>query len=187
MSRRLFLATFEREDDILGATRAARDFGFRIVDVYTPYPVHGMEQAMALAPSKLPWVCFALGVLGASLKVWFEYWTTWIAWPINVGGKPWDSLPAFVPVTFEVMVLLAGVSTVIAFLFVCRLFPGRKLVLPAHGVTDDRFLLVLEETDATFDSRRVARLFREFNALRVEERVEDTSWTSSRAIEEGGA
>ncbi len=76
MSRRLFLAAFEREDDILGATRAARDFGFRIVDVYTPYPVHGMEQAMALAPSKLPWVCFALGAMGASLKVWFEYWTT---------------------------------------------------------------------------------------------------------------
>ncbi len=173
MSRRLFLATFEREGDALGATRAARDFGFRIVDVYTPYPVHGMEEAMALAPSKLPWVCFALGALGASLKVWFEYWTTWIDWPLNVGGKPWDSLPAFVPVTFEVMVLLAGVSTVIAFLIVCRLFPGRKPVLPAPRVTDDHFLLVLEETDAAFDARKVTRLFREFNALSVEERVEE--------------
>ncbi len=173
MSRRLFLATFMREDDALGATRAARDFGFQIVDVFTPYPVHGMERAMALAPSKLPWVCFALGALGASLKVWFEYWTTWIDWPLNVGGKPWDSLPAFVPVTFEVMVLLAGVSTVIAFLIVCRLFPGRKAVLPAVGVTDDHFLLVLEESDAAFDAQKAARLFREFNALRVEERVEE--------------
>ncbi len=104
-----------------------------------------------------------------------------------MGGKPWDSLPAFVPVTFEVMVLLAGVSTVIAFLFVCRLFPGRKPVLLAPGVTDDRFLLVLEETDATFAARRVARLLREFNALQVEERVEDAAWTSPRAIEENRA
>lgn len=187
MSRRLFLATFEREDDILGATRAARDFGFPILDVYTPYPVHGMQQAMALAPSKLPWVCFALGVLGASLKVWFEYWTTWISWPLNVGGKPWDSLPAFVPVTFEVMVLLAGVSTVMAFLVVCRLFPGRKPMLFDSGVTDDRFLLVLEETDAVFDARKVTRMFREFNALRVEERVEEGSTKLRRARKESRA
>ncbi len=173
MSRRLLLATFEREEDALGATSASRRFGFRVADVYAPYPVHGMEKAMALPPSRLPWVCFALGALGASLKVWFEYWTTWIDWPLNVGGKPWDSLPAFVPVTFEVMVLLAGVSTVIAFLIVARLLPGKKAVLPAPRVTDDRFLVVLEETDAAFDAAKVTRLMQEFRAVRVEERVEE--------------
>ncbi len=173
MSRRLFCATFEHEEDVLGATRASRENGFKIVDVYSPYAVHGMEEAMALPPSKLPWVCFALGLTGALLKVWFEYWTTWIAWPLNVGGKPWDSLPAFVPVTFEVMVFLAGVSTVIAFFIVTRLLPGRKPRLPAPGVTDDRFLLVLEETDAAFDATKVARLFRDYNAVQVDERVEE--------------
>jgi len=173
MSRRLFYATFEHEEDALGATRASRENGFKIVDVYAPYAVHGMEEAMALPPSRLPWVCFALGLTGALLKVWFEYWTTWIAWPLNVGGKPWDSLPAFVPVTFEVMVFVAGVSTVIAFFIVTRLLPGKKPRLPISGVTDDRFLLVLEETDAAFDATKVTHLFREFNALQVEERVEE--------------
>ncbi len=172
MSRRVFMAAFEREEDALGATQASRESGFKIVDVYSPYAVHGMDAAMGLAPSRLPWVCFLLGLIGATFKVWFEYWTTWVSWPLNVGGKPWDSLPAFVPVTFEVMVLLAGVSTVIAFFIVCRLFPGKKSSLPIHGVTDNRFLLVLEETDAAFDAIKVRQLFDEFNALQVEERVE---------------
>jgi hypothetical protein len=173
VSCRLFYAAFEHEEDALGAKRAARENGFKIVDVYAPYPVHGMEEAMALPPSRLPWVCFALGLTGALLKVWFEYWTTWIAWPLNVGGKPWDSLPAFVPVTFEVMVFLAGVSTVIAFLIVARFGPGKRPLLPMPGVTDDRFLLVLEETDAAFDAAKVANLFQKFHAVQVDERVQE--------------
>jgi hypothetical protein len=175
MSRRLFLAIFRREEDILGATQASRKHGYSIVDVYAPFAVHGMEKAMALPPSRLPWVCFALGLFGAAFKVWFEYWTTSSAWPINVGGKPWNSLPAFVPVTFEVMVLLAGVSTVLAFFFVSQLWPGKKPALRIPGITDNQFLLILEEADAAFDATRVRRLFEEFNAVRVEERVEERS------------
>lgn len=172
MTRHLLNAVFAGEHDIVRATRAAREAGFRIVDAYTPYAVHGLDRAMGLAPSRLPLVCFLLGLFGAGFKVWFEFWTTATDWPINVGGKPFNSLPAFVPVTFEVMVLFAGVSTVLAFLFVARLFPGRKAALADPGVTDDRFVLVLEQTDATFDVTRVRRLMESFGALRVEEKVE---------------
>jgi len=172
MSGRTLLGFFERESDILGATRAMREAGFRIADVYTPYAVHGMDKAMGLAPSKLPWVCFLLGLLGAALKVWFEFWTTAQDWPINVGGKPWNSLPAFVPVTFEVMVLFAGLSTVVAFLFVSRLYPGKKAVLADRAVTDHHFVLVIEESDAAFDSVKVHQLLNQYNVIRVDERVE---------------
>ena len=72
---------------------------------------------MGLRPSRLPWVCFVLGLLGAVAMLLFQYWATAVSWPINVGGKPWNSLPAFVPVTFEVMVLCAGVGTVVAFIW----------------------------------------------------------------------
>lgn len=174
MSRRFFLAVFDREEDVLGATQSSREHGFTIADVYAPYAVHGMDKAMAMAPSRLPWFCFALGLLGATFKIWFEYWTTAIDWPINVGGKPWDSLPAFVPVTFEVMVLVAGVSTVFAFFAVARLWPGRSPSIPLAGVTNDKFLLVLEETDAVFDPVKVRNLFEEFHAVHVEERVEES-------------
>ena len=172
MNRRLLLAHFEHEDDVLEATDAVRASGLTIVDVHTPYAVHGLDRAMGLRPSKLPWVCFLLGLLGAAFKVWFEYWTTATDWPINVGGKPWNSLPAFVPVTFEVMVLFAGVSTVVAFFFVARLRPGRVASDPDPRVTDDRFVLILEETDAAFDVDAVRALLDRHHALRVEERVE---------------
>jgi hypothetical protein len=173
VSRRLLMGVFEREEDILNATRVSRAMGYTLVDAHTPYAVHGLDEAMGLAPSRLPWVCFALGLAGAALKVWFEFWTTSVNWPVNVGGKPWNSLPAFVPITFEVMVLAAGVSTVIAFLAVARLLPGRRPKMPPARVTDDQFVLVLEETDAAFDVARVCRLLGNFNAVRVEERVEE--------------
>jgi hypothetical protein len=172
MSRRLLVGHFAREKDVVEATVAARTRGLTIVDAYAPYAVHGLDRAMGLAPSKLPWVCFLLGLLGAAFKVWFEYWTTAADWPINVGGKPWNSLPAFVPVTFEVMVLFAGVSTVIAFFLVTGLRPGRAADMPDPRVTNDRFVLVLEETDAAFDAVQVRSLFDEHNAVRVEERID---------------
>jgi hypothetical protein len=173
MSRRLLVASFESEDDVLEATRAARAAGLRIVDTYTPYPVHGLDEAQGVRRSRLPWVCFAAAIAGAALKLWFEYWTATVDWPVNVGGKPWNSLPAFIPVTFEVMVLAAGLSTVGAFLAVSRLRPGRQAALPAPRITDDRFALELLESDAAFDPARVRRMLERHNAISVEERLEE--------------
>lgn len=171
MNRRLLTAAFAREEDVLAATRAVRAQGLTVVDVWSPYPVHGLADAMGLKASRLPLVCFLLGLAGAALKVWFEYWTTWVSWPINVGGKPWDSLPAFVPVTFEVMVLSAGISTVVAFCIAARLWPGKRPVTPDLRATDDRFVLVIEETDSAFDVDRVGELLSRFHAFDIEERV----------------
>ena len=173
MSRRLFVGVFETEDDTLAAVSASRRQGFKVVDVYAPYAVHGLEEAMGLAPSRLPWIVFALGLAGASFKVWFEFWTTMVDWPLNVGGKPFNSLPAFVPVTFEVMVLCAAVGAVVLLFFVCRLFPAKKAITPVAGVTDDRFAVVLEESDSTFDTSQVERMFEGFHAVHVEEQIEE--------------
>lgn len=169
MSSRRFIGVFEREQDAVEAIRASRARGLKIVDVYGPYAIHEMDEAMGLAPSRIPWIVFALGLLGAGAKVWFEYWTTSSDWPINVGGKPWNSLPAFVPVTFEVMVLFAAVSAVLAFLIVSRLWPGKKHALPTAGVTDDRFAVVLEERDSTFDAAEMGQVFRALHAVQIEE------------------
>jgi len=170
--RRLLVSRFDRADDLLDATVAVRARGLSIVDAYTPYAVHGLDHAMGLQPSKLPWVCFLLGLFGAAFKVWFEYWTTASDWPIDVGGKPWNSLPAFVPVTFEVMVLFAGVSTVVAFFLVAGLRPGRRAATPDARVTDDCFVLILEQTDASFDVGQVRGLLERYHAVGIEERIE---------------
>src|SRR5512146_2392206 len=171
MSRRLFVGVFEREDDTLAAVQASRRLGFKVADVYAPYAVHGLEEAMGLPPSRLPWIVFLLGLSGAAFKVWFEFWTTAQDWPLNVGGKPFNSFPAFVPVTFEVMVLFAAVAAVLAFFAVCRLYPGKRSVMPAEGLTDDRFAVVLEQSDSTFDVTEVSAMFYNLGAISVREQL----------------
>lgn len=169
MSRRVFMGVFDREEDILGATKAARDRGWRIADIHAPYAVHGLERAAGFAPSRLPLICFALGVIGGGFITWFAYWTTASSWPINVAGKPWDSLPAFIPVTFEVTVLTAGLGSILAFFIMVGLWPGKKASLPHPRVTDDRFALLIEQTDATFSSAAAAELCGRYNAVETEE------------------
>jgi len=173
MSRRVFVGIFEHEEDILGIARAARERGLKIIDIYSPYAVHGLEHAAGFKPSRLPVICFILGVVGAGLKTWFEFWTTSVNWPIDIGGKPWNSWPAFIPITFEVTVLLAGVGTVIALFIASRLYPGKKAQLAYPGVTDDRFAILLEEEDATFDVEEVTQLCKQFHSTHVEERTEE--------------
>jgi hypothetical protein len=169
MDRRVLVGSFTTEEDILGAAQAAREHGFRIADVYTPYAVHGLDRAMGLRPSRLPWVCFVCGLVGAGLKLGFQYWSMALDWPMNVGGKPWNALPAYVPITFEVMVLLAGLGVVLAFLLRCRLFPGKPAVLPVRGVTNNHFVLVLDNLEDPFDANSARRLFSDFHALPAEE------------------
>ena len=172
MSNRVLVATFDHEDDLLAATTAVREKGMRIADAFTPYAVHGLDRAMGLKPSRLTWVCFICGMAGALGMLWFEHWTASVTWPIDVGGKPWNSLPSDVPVAFEAAVLLAGFGSVFALFGVSRLFPGK---LPRNvwpRATDDRFVLVIDETDATFDVSSVQLMLMKFNVVETEEHVQ---------------
>jgi hypothetical protein len=171
MSDRRLLAIFDHEDDLLAAATEARRSGYKIVDAYTPYPVHGLDRVMGLKTSRITWVCFICGMIGALGMLWFQYWVGAISWPINVGGKPWNSLPSTVPVAFETSILLAGFGSVFALLFVARLVPGRKPSPLFQRVTDDRFVLVFDEVDARFDAARVESLLKPFNLLSLEEHI----------------
>jgi len=142
MSKVRTVGWFEQEAQILDATKAARKAGLKVVDVYTPYAVHGLDEAMGLKPSKLTWVCFLAGLSGGSGMLALMLYTSVVAWPLNVGGKPFASVPAFIPVTFEATVLCAALVTVFAFFVRSKLYPG-KCVVPLERVTDDRFALEL--------------------------------------------
>lgn len=171
MSARVLLATFEHEDDLLGATAAVRERGFEIIDVFTPYAVHGLDQAMGLKQSRLTWVCFILTMSGALGMLWFEHWVASVAWPLDVGGKPWNSLPSDVPVAFEAAVLLSGFGSVFALLAVSRLFPGKRTKVISPRVTDDHFVLVVDQTDAAFDRTDIEQLLEGFHVVELEERL----------------
>jgi hypothetical protein len=171
VSARFVIASFEDEDDILAATNAARESGLRIVDVYAPYAVHGIEKAMGLRASRLTWVCFLAGAVGLGLTLFYQFWTSALDWPINIGGKPYDSLPAFIPIAFEMTVLFAGMGVVLAMFMRCRLWPGKAAVLPAPRVTDDRFALVVRLDSAAHSAEDVRRLMMRSNVVDFEERI----------------
>jgi len=171
MSDRMLLAKFAHEEDLLASTIELRRKGYKIIDAFTPYAVHGLDRAMGLKPSRLTWVCFVCGMIGTLGMLWFEYWVGAISWPIDVGGKPWNSLPSNVPVAFETAVLLAAFGSVFALLGVSRLYPGKQADPLFEHVTDDQFVLVLDEADARFDASQVEAMLRPFNLLELEERV----------------
>lgn len=169
---RYWIAAFTSEEDILAVTRASRQRGCRIVDVYTPYAVHGLDDAMGLERSRITWVCFLAGLTGALGMLWFATWTLAVDWPLNIGGKPFNSLPAIIPVIFEVTVLLAGFGSVFALFIRCRLFPGKRARMPHGGATDDRFVIVIEDGGSSMDPRDVQDLFEAHGAGSVETRFE---------------
>jgi hypothetical protein len=167
--KRVLVGSFSEEADLLAAARAARERGLPIADAYTPYPVHGLGEAMGLRPSRLPWAGLIYGLIGVVFAITTQPWAMARSWPINVGGKPWNSLPAFVPVTFEVMVLLAGLGLVLTFLLRCRLLPGRPAAPLWPGTTDATFVLALEQPEDPRARAAAGQLFSEFHAADVAE------------------
>lgn len=168
MSNRL-IGVFAGEKDLLAAVHSLRREDLAIADIQTPYAVHGLDEAAGLRRSRLGWVCAIVGLGAAVAMLGFQLWVSVVAWPINVGGKPFASTPAFVPVMFEVGVLTAGLSTVLAFFIVSRLYPGKKPALAHPKVTDDRFVIIVEPTGAGTELVRAAALCRQHNAVDVVE------------------
>jgi hypothetical protein len=166
-SRQFLIATFSNEETLRRAARRLRDSGFHIYDAYTPYPVHGLSAVMGIRHSRLPLVALAGGIAGGVAALAMQFYMAVFDWPLNVGGKPPNSTLAFVPITFELTVLCAGLATAAAFLLRCRLAPGVGAAPFADGVTEDVFALALRRRDATFDAGEAERLLVESGATQV--------------------
>lgn len=177
MEQRYFGAYFMREADVVNAAAAAQEKGFIIHDVYTPYPIHGIEKFKGFGETNLPWIGGIAGVLGLMGAFIFQFWASWVDWPLIVGGKPMNSWPAFVPVAFEVLILLAGLISVIALLSISRLWPSRKAPV-IHEALDDKFLLVLREVDAAFDRIEAENILKRHGAAAIWDR--DSIHTNGR-------
>lgn len=133
---------FDTPEQLLLATREALQKGYPVWDTFTPYPVHGLDTVQKLRRSPLPFVTLTAGLVGGLCGFSFQYWTSVIDWPLNVGGKPFNSWPAFVPVLFECTVLFAGVTTVLA-LFLINRWPQRCSCVSQVSMTCDKFALWL--------------------------------------------
>jgi ActD protein len=163
---RYVAAVFRNEKDLFSAVVETRRAGFQIHDVYTPFPVHGMDQAAGLKRSRLTWIAFIAGAIGLMFGLGLQVWTSAYDWPLNVGGKPFNSFPLFIPVTFELTVLFSGLIAISVLLVRNRLWLFSKRMVFSR-VTDDRFVMVLKQSDASFDQQRAVNLFARHGALKV--------------------
>jgi hypothetical protein len=167
------IGVFTTPEAVKDAARHLRSLGFRAVEAYTPYPVEGLDQL--LRPGRqmtLPLAMFAGALFGAAWGYFIQYWDEALNYPINVGGRPHNSWPAFIVGTFEFMLLCAIAAGLFALLASCRL---PRLYHPLFNVVEfdrasiDRFVLCVEARDPSFETAHLRRIFERFGAERVAE------------------
>lgn len=157
---------FADPEKLLVACAGVRDRSIVEFDAFTPFAVHGIEEAMGMKRSWLPWVTFIAGLTGCAAGTWFQIWTSAVDWPINVGGKPFNSLPAFIPVTFECTVLLAGLATAGA-LFIVSGMPNFKPRILDPSITNDKFALFVSSDDPKYNENEITQLMKRAGAQDV--------------------
>jgi hypothetical protein len=157
------LAEFDEPGPLVAAARAAYQGGYRNMDAYTPFPVEHLAEAIGFRTTRLPWLILGGAVVGCLSGFFLQYWVSVSAYPVNIGGRPLNSWPSFIPVTFELTVLVAALTAVFGMLGV------NGLPMPYHPLFNvprfaqasrDRFFLCIEARDPRFD-RETTRRFLE--------------------------
>ncbi len=148
------IAEFDTPTEIVVAARRAHEEGYRRMDAYSPFPVEGLAESIGFKRNRVSLVCLVGGLLGLATAYVLQYWISFIAYPVNIGGRPFHSWPSFIIVTFELTILFGGLSAAIGMLVM------NGLPLPYHPVfnvpsfsaaTRDKFFLCIEAADPRFD------------------------------------
>jgi len=166
------LAQFPDADTLVAATRRARAEGYQLMDTHSPYPVGEAADAIGFPKSEMAVVMFVGGLVGACSGFFMQYWMTAYGYPLNVGGRPYLSWPSFIPVTFEMMVLTAGLSGLFGLMALCGLPRLNHPLFNSKAfdrATRDRFFLSIEAEDPKYDSTRTAEFLRSLHPELVEE------------------
>ncbi|MBU0753645.1 MAG: DUF3341 domain-containing protein [Planctomycetes bacterium] len=155
---------YDQPDALIHAAEKVRDAGYRRWDCHTPYPVHGLDHAMGIKESPIPYFCLTAGFIGVGVALLMQWWMSAVDYPVRIGGKPLFSWPAFVPITFELFVLFAALATMGSILVLCKLGRWHS---PLHDtgimgeVTSCRYAVVLEAKDRLFTEERARAILQE--------------------------
>jgi hypothetical protein len=147
--KKFVVGCFDEEKVLFPAVKKVRTAGYKIHDVYTPYPVHGLDHAIGLRETSLHTAGFIYGITGTITALGCISWIFTKDWPLNIGGKPQFALPAWIPIIFELTVLFAAVGMVLTFCYLCQMAPFVKKHHFHLRATDDLFVMVIECTDKT--------------------------------------
>jgi len=169
MASKVIHAIYTDDDLLLQAVRQVREARYHIAEIYTPFPVHGLDKAMGLAPTRIAIASFLYGVVGLGVAIWMMDYMMISDWPRNIGGKPsfsfLQNLPAFVPIIFELTVFFAAHLMVITFYLRSKLWPFKTAENPDVRTTDDHFLMEIDVANHDLDS--LTSFLKETGALEI--------------------
>ena len=167
-SSKVIHAFYNDDEVVLDAVKKVKAANHHIEEVFCPFPVHGLDKAMGLAPTRIAIASFMFGITGLGVAIWLTYYTMIADWPQDIGGKPsfsWaENMPAFVPIMFELTVFFAAHLMVITFYMRSRIWPFKKAENPDPRTTDDHFLMEIEVHD---NQEELTSLLNETGAVEI--------------------
>jgi len=178
-AKKFVVGCFDDEAVLFPAVKKVRAAGYKIHDVYTPFPVHGLDHAMGLRETSLHTAGFVYGITGTTTALSFMSWVFTTDWPMNIGGKPHFSLPAFIPITFELTVLFSAVGMVLTFCYLCQIAPFVKKHIFHPRQTDDKFVMVIEVTGKQSEGE-IRDFMASVGATEINEQIAETGWWLGR-------
>ena len=177
--KKFVVGCFDDEAVLFPAVKAVRKAGYKIHDVYTPFPIHGLDAAMGLRDTSLHTAGFIYAISGTTTAFSFITWVFTTDWPMNIGGKPFFSLPAWIPIMFELTVLFAAVGMVLTFCYLCQMAPFVKKDHFHLRATDDLMVMAIECTDKTNETE-VTQFLQSLGAKEVTTQMKETGWWIGR-------
>jgi hypothetical protein len=163
------IAVFDDEFGLVKAVEEIRGKDLQIEEVYTPYPIHEVIHAMG-TKSKLQIFAYFYGLFGAIAVLAFLYWTSVIDWPINYGGKPFNSFPSFIIITIVLTIFIVTISSLATFSGRAKLWPGKQHKSYEPRATDDQFVIVINKEDAAPDALvTIKGIVKEYGAVEIRE------------------
>ena len=170
-NNRGILAEFKDTNDLLVAAAKVRDAGYKAFDCLSPFPIHGMDEAMGLKRSPLGWMVGIMSLVGAGLALLLQWWTSSVAYPLVISGKPFFSFQAYVPITFGIAVLLGALTSFFGMLALNRLPRLHHPVFYSDSsakITDDGFFIFIESHDEKYDEKQSGDFLQGIGAVSIE-------------------
>lgn len=174
MSNKVIYGLFDDEEILLKSAKDMVSKGVRIKDVFSPFPIHGIDPVIGVPRTRLAIMSFIYGAIGLSLA-WLMMWYMNISdWPLDIGGKPsqyfYMNLPAFIPVSFEMTVFCAAHGMALTYLIVNRLYPGQKPHNPDNRTTDDKFMVQINTADNKKTAEEIKSMLSSTGAIEITEK-----------------
>jgi hypothetical protein len=165
------VAEFASPDALVAAASKAREAGYKKMDAYSPFPIHEMSDAIGFRDRKVPWIVFLGGVVGMTAGYTLQWWTSVMDYPMNIGGRPLNSIPAFLPVTYECTILFAAFGGALGMLALNGLPRPYHSIFNTPGFercSQDRFFLAIEASDPHYDEAETRAFLETCDPIRVE-------------------